>query len=47
MLPSVPGGTSCPVANLAHAGGSNFNPSGSFCPVSSLGSIPVLGTSVT
>ena len=30
MLPSVPGGTSCPVAKRAQPAGSNRIPSGSF-----------------
>jgi len=47
MLPCRPGGTSWPTTNFAQSLGSNFIPSGSLWGESTLGSIPVLGISVT
>ena len=47
MLPLISAGNCGPTANFAQSAGSNFNPSGSFCAASILGSMPVIGTSVT
>ena len=46
MWPSVPAGTSWPVANRAQAEGMNVTVSGSFWPLSTRGSIPVGAISV-